>query len=175
MGYRYASAGGVVDWEDREILHQGASAPDVEELEAEADCEDGFIEVVGILDEEFVHILPGSVGGRALRNRFLAVFLRVDVGGASWEEDGLAGVDEIGDGDGGGIDGNFNREAAASLNGCGVLRPGALVVGEVSARRDGNGDAGLHGRLIIRLVAVFHVEHLLWTRLVVFGVLGVGG
>jgi hypothetical protein len=173
MGYRYASAGGVIDGEYRKILHQGATAPDVEKLQTEADREDGFIEVMGVLNKEFIYVLASAVGWRALGDRFLAVFLRVDVGGASWEEDGLAGVDEIGDGGGGGVDWNFDWKAAASLNGCGVLRPGALVVGEVSASRDGNGDAGLHGRLIIRLTAVFHVEHL--GALAVLGVLGVGG
>jgi hypothetical protein len=160
VGYRYASASSVVDGENRKILHQGAASPDVEELQAEADREDGFIEVVGVLDEEFIDILPGAVGWRALGNRLLPVLLWVDVGGTPWEEDGLAGVDEIGDGGGGGVDWNFDWKAATSLNGCGVLRPGALVIGEVSARRDGNSDAGLHGRLIIRLTVVFHVEHL---------------
>jgi hypothetical protein len=160
VGYRYAFAGSVVDGEDGEVLHQSAASPDIQELEAKTDREDGFIEVVGVLYEEFVYILPSSVGRRALRDRFLAIFLWVDVGGASWEEDGLTSVDEIGDGGRRGVDRNFHWEAATALNGCGVLGPGALVVGEVGTCRDGNGDAGLHGRLIIRLVAVFHVEHL---------------
>jgi hypothetical protein len=160
VGYGDTSAGGMVYGEDCEILYQRASAPDVEELQAKADGENWLVEIVGVLDEEFIHIFPGAVRWRTLWDGFLAVFLRVYIGGTAGKEDGLAGVDEICDGCGRRVEGDFDGGASASLYRDGVLGPRTLVIAEVCTRRHGNGDSGLHGRLIIRLVAVFHVEHL---------------
>jgi hypothetical protein len=145
VGYGYASSGGVVYGKDCEILHQGPPAPHIEELEAEADGEDGFIEVVGVLDEEFVDILPGVVGWRALGDCVLCVLLRIDIGGAAGEQDSLAGIDEVGDLRWGGSKGNFHGSSSAALYGDGILRPGSLVIGEVCACGDGDRDAGFHG------------------------------
>ena len=92
VGDSYAAAGRVVDGQDIEVLNQGSSAPDVKGLEAEADGEDGLVEVVGVLDEEFIYVFPGWVGGGALWDGVLAVFVGVDVGWAAGEEHGLAGV-----------------------------------------------------------------------------------
>ena len=78
-------AGGVVDGDGGEVLEEGAAAPDVEGLEAEADGEDGLVEVVGVLEEEFVDVFAGGVGGGALGDGVVAVFLRVDVGGGAGE------------------------------------------------------------------------------------------
>ncbi len=127
------AAGGVIDREWAEVLNEGATAPDVEELDAEADGEDGFVEVVGVLEEEFIDVFARVVGGGALGDGILAVFVGVDVGGAAGEEDGLAGVDEVRNGDGCGEERDLDWLAAATLDtGC-VLRPGALVVGDVGA------------------------------------------
>jgi hypothetical protein len=144
VGDGYAAASRVVDRQDAEVLDQGSSAPDVERLEAEADGEDGLIEVVGVLNEEFVDVFPGVVGGRALGDGVLAVFVGIDVGWAAGEEDRLAGVDEVSDLGGGGFEGDLDGLAAAAGNGFGVHGPGALVVGEVRAGGDGDGYAGVH-------------------------------
>ena len=110
-----AAAGGVVDGEDAEVLYQGSAAPDVEELDAEADREDGLVEVVGVLNEEFIYVFAALVGGRALGNGVLAVFVWVDVRRAAGKEDGLAGVDEICDLRGGRDEGDFDGLAAATV------------------------------------------------------------
>ena len=106
------AAGGVVDGQGAEVLDEGSAAPDVEGLGAEADGEEGFVEVVGVLDEEFVDVLAGGVGGGALGDGVLAVLVRVDVGCAAGEEDALAGVDEVGGLAGGEIEGDFDGLAA---------------------------------------------------------------
>jgi len=144
VGDGYGFARGVVDREDVEVLDESAAAPDVEGLEAEADGKDRFVEIVGVLNEKFVDIFPGGVGGAALGDGVLAVFLGVDVGGAAGEEDGLAGVDEVGDLGGSGFEGDFDGLASATLDGGGVGWPRALVVGGVGAGGDRNGYAGLH-------------------------------
>jgi hypothetical protein len=139
-----AAACGMVDREDGQILNQGSSAPDIERLKAETDGEERFIEVVGVLEEEFVYVFPGIVGRSALWDGFLAVFVRIDIGWASGEEDGLAGVDEIDDLGGGGMERNLDGFAAGALDCGGVLGPGGLIVGEVGAGRQGDSDARLH-------------------------------
>ena len=125
-------------------MDEGSTAPDVERLGAEADGEDRFVEVVGVLDEEFVDVFAGGIGGAALGNWVLAVFLGVDVGGTAREEDGLAGVDKIGCLARGGVEGDFDGFATGAGDGFGVLRPGLAVVFEVGAGRDGDGYAGFH-------------------------------
>jgi hypothetical protein len=72
---------------------------------------------VGVLDEEFIDIFAGAVGWGALGDRVLTVFLRVDVGWAAREQNSLTGVNEVGDGGGGREEGDFDRLAAAALNG----------------------------------------------------------
>jgi hypothetical protein len=144
VGDGNAAARGMVDREDAEVLDQSSTAPDVEELEAEADGQDGLVEVVGVLEEEFVDVFAGVIGRSALRKRILAVFVRVDVGGAAREEDGLTGVDEIGYLGGGGMQRNLDGGAAGPLDCGGILGPGTLVIGEVSAGGYGDGYAGLH-------------------------------
>ena len=114
---------------------------------AEADGEDGLVEVVGVLEEEFVDVFAGGVGGIALGDGVVAVLLRVDVGGAAGEQDGLAGVDEVGGLAGGGVERDFDGDAAGSGDGFGVLGPGLGVVVEVGAGGDRDGYAGLHGEV----------------------------
>jgi len=137
-------AGGVIDGENAEVLHERAAAPDVEHLDAEADGEDGLVEIVRVLKEELVDVFAREIGWCGLGYGVLAVFLGIDIGGGAGEKDGLAGVDEIGDLDGRGGGGGFYGLAAAALDGCGVLGPGTLVVVGVGAGGEGDGDAGLH-------------------------------
>jgi hypothetical protein len=96
VGYGDFAACGVIDGEWGQVLNQRASTPDVEDLDAEADGEDGLVEIVGVLEEELIDVFAGAVGGGALGDRILAVFLRVYVGWAAGKKDGLAGVNEIG-------------------------------------------------------------------------------
>jgi len=144
VGDGYGFACGVVDGHGGEVLDEGSAAPDVEGLQAEADGEDGLVEVMGVLNEELVYIFAGGVGGAALGDGVLAVLLGVDVGGAAGEEDGLAGVDEVGCFGGGGGEGDRDWLAAAALDGGSVLGPGLTVVFEVGAGGDGDGYAGFH-------------------------------
>ena len=120
--------GGVVDLEGVEILNQRATAPYIEDLDAEADGEDRLIEVVRVLEEKLIDVFARVVGGRALGDGVLTILLRVHIGGAAGEEDCLAGVDQVGDLDGCGEEGNFDGFATAAFNARGVLRPGALIV-----------------------------------------------
>ncbi len=144
VGYGYGLSGGMVHGHGGEVLDKGSSAPDIEGLDTEADGEDGLVEVMGVLDEEFVDVFAGGIGGGALGDGFLAVLVGVDVGGAAGEEDGLAGVDEVCGLAGGGVEGDFDGLAAGFGDGFGVLVPGVPVVFGVGAGRDGNGYAGLH-------------------------------
>src|SRR5438270_7772083 len=86
-----------------EILNQGAAAPDIEDLDAEADGEDWLIEAVRVLQKKLVDILARRIGGGALRNGVLTVLVRVHVGGTAGEENGLAGIDQVGDRNRGGV------------------------------------------------------------------------
>ncbi len=90
MGDGYALSGGVVHWQDCQMLHQRPAAPDIERLGAEADAEQRLVEVVGVLEEELVDGLTGAVGGGALGDGVLAVLLGVDVGWAAGEQEALA-------------------------------------------------------------------------------------
>src|SRR5271163_2494081 len=138
MSDRDTAASGMVHRENGQILNQRATTPDVEELDAEADSEDRLIEVVGVLDEKLIDIFAKTIGRGALGYRLLAVFVGVHVGRTTREQDPLAGIDEVGDGRWGGNKGDFDRLAAAALNGRGVLRPRTLVVGKIGAGRDGD-------------------------------------
>ena len=120
---RTFAAGGVVYGKAGEVLDQGAAAPDVQDLDAEADGEDRFVEVVGILEEELIDIFARRIGGGALGDGVLAVFVGVDVGGTAWQQNGLAGVDQVGDPDWAGVEGDLNRLTSAALDTSGVLRP----------------------------------------------------
>ncbi len=144
VGDGYGTASRVIYRHWDEMLDEGSSAPDVEGLGSEADGEDGFVEVVGVLDEEFVDVFPGGVGGGALGDGVLAVFVGVDVGRAAGEEDGLAGVDEVGCLAGRGGEGDCYGFSAGTLDGLGILGPGALVVDGVGAGGDGDGYARFH-------------------------------
>jgi hypothetical protein len=144
MGDSDTATGGVVDWQDIKVLDQSSTTPDVEGLSSEADREDGFVEIVGVLDEELVHIFAGGVGRGALGDRLLTVFVRVDIRWAAREENGLTGVDQVSDLGRSSFEGDLDGVAATALNSRGIHGPGALVIGEVGAGRDGNGDARLH-------------------------------
>lgn len=85
----------MVDGHGCEVLDQGSAAPDVEHLGAEADGEDGLAHVVGVLEEKFVDVFSGGVGGIGLGVGFRSELLRVDVGSAAGKEDTLAGSDEL--------------------------------------------------------------------------------
>jgi hypothetical protein len=135
------ATGGVVDGKDGEVLDQGAAAPDVKDLDAEADGEDRFVEVVGVLEEELIDVFARGVGGGTLGDGVLAVLVGVDVGGAAGEENGLAGIDEVGDRDWGGVEGDLDGLASAAFDSDCVLRPGALVVGGIVAGGLRNCDA----------------------------------
>ena len=131
------------------MLDEGSAAPDVERLDAEADGEQGFMQIVGVLEEELVDGLAAGVGGGGFGFEVLAVLLRVDVGSAAGEQDALAAIDEVGDSRLREIQRDFDGLAAGALDRVGVLGPGALAVGEVSAVGDGDGDAaGLHLRIL---------------------------
>jgi hypothetical protein len=131
----------VVDGKDAEVLNEGAAAPDVEDLDAEADGEDGLVEVVRVLKEELIDVFARVVGGGGLGVGVLAILVGVDIGWTAGEEHGLAGVDELDDLNWRGEERDFNGLTATAFDGGGVLGPGALVVGDVGAGGDGYGDA----------------------------------
>jgi hypothetical protein len=110
------AAGRVIHRERGEVLNQRAATPYVEDLDAEADGKDGLVEVVCVLEEKLINIFAGVVGRSALRNGILAVLLRVDVSRAAGEENGLAGVNQVGDLDWCGEEGNFDRLATTALD-----------------------------------------------------------
>ena len=88
------AASGVIDRERVEILHQRTSSPYVKDLDAKADGEDRFVEIVRVLKEKFVDVFARIVGGSARGDSFLAVLLGVDVCGATREENCLTGINQ---------------------------------------------------------------------------------
>jgi hypothetical protein len=144
VGDGYGASGGVVDGHGGEVLDEGSSAPDVEGLHAEADGEDGLVEVVGVLNEKLVDVFAGVVGGGALGDGVLPVLVGVDVGGAAGKEDGLAGVNEIDNIGWGAGEGDLDGIASGTADGFGIGGPGALIVVGVGAGGKGDGYARLH-------------------------------
>lgn len=156
---------GMIYGENGEVLQEGAAAPDVEDLDAEADGEDGFVEGMGVLEEELVYIFAGwiSRGGRGIG--VVAVLLGVYVGGGAGEENGLAGVDEVGCLAGGEVEGELDWIATGGGDGCGVLGPGAGVIGEVVAGGGGDGDArATHVSSILREQAEGGIHLTKWAQ-----------
>ena len=144
VGHCDGATGGVVHGQGARCWTEGSAAPDVEGLHAEADGEQGFVQVVGVLEEEFVDGLAAGIGGGGLGFGVLAVLLRVDVGSAAGEEDALAAIDEVGYGGLREVERDLHRLPSRPLDRIGVLGPGAFAVGEVGAVGDGDCDAGLH-------------------------------
>jgi hypothetical protein len=137
------AAGGVVHGHWHEVLDQGATAPDVEHLGPEADGEDGFAHIVGVLEEELIYILAGGVGRAAFGIGLLAVFLRVHVGGGAGKEDALAVGYELGCSCRLLIQLYFYGLCSAAFEGLRVLLPGAAVIFQVGGGGNGDGYAGL--------------------------------
>jgi hypothetical protein len=108
------ASSGVVDGKNSKVLNQRAAAPYVEYLDTEADGEDGFVEVVRVLEEEFVDILTKVVGRGTLGDGVLTVLMGVHVGRAAGEEDGLTGIDKPDRLDRRGVERNFDGLAATA-------------------------------------------------------------
>jgi len=123
MSYRDTLSSRMVDRHRGQILNQGSAAPHIQGLRPEADPEERFIEVVGVLDQEFIDVLSGRVGGVALRDRFMAVLVRIYVRGRSRKQDTLAGVNKVGGLARGGVEGDRDRLAPGAGDGLGVLQP----------------------------------------------------
>ena len=92
-----------------------------------------LVEVVRILQKKLIDIFAGMVGGSALGDRVLAVLVRVDVRRTAGKQNGLTGIDEVGDRHRGRVQRDLDGLAAAAFDCSGVVRPGALVVGNVCA------------------------------------------
>ena len=98
MGFQHGAAGAVVDCGSDlrgNVLDQRAPAPDIKGLNALADGENGLVEIKGVLEEELVDGCAVSVGALGLGDGRLAVFLGVDVGGTSGQEDSVAGGEDF--------------------------------------------------------------------------------
>jgi hypothetical protein len=102
---------------------------------------------MSVLNEKLVYVFTGVIGRSALRDGLLAVFMGVDIGGASGKENSLAGVDEVGYLGGSGVQGDFDGVAAGSLDSSRILGPGPIVVGEIDAGGRRDSYSGLHGSL----------------------------
>ncbi len=140
-----SAAGAVIHGQAGEVLDQRSAAPDVEHLCAETNREDWFAHVVGVLEQEFVDVFAGRIGGIALLDRLLAVFLRIDVRAAAGQQNALAVRDEFGGCGRRLIERHFDGLATAALYGRGVSLPGTAVVVEIRAGGNGDGDArGFH-------------------------------
>ncbi len=142
------------------VLEEGAAAPDVEGLGSVADAEDGFVEVEGVLEEKLVDGFAGGVGGSALGEAVLRVFLGLDVGTAAGEEDAVDGGEDFGDALGGFVEGDEDGSGSGGVERVEILREGAGVVGEgvfgvLRAGGLGNGDADGHvGSLVDECIAL---------------------
>src|SRR5262249_9173796 len=128
----------MVDRHGSEVLNKSSASPDVERLDSEADREDRLIEIVGVLDQELVDVLASRVGRIALRDWLVAVLLRVDVRWRSWEQNTLAGVDQVGGLARRGVERYRDRLTPGAGHGLGVLGPRALVVLKVAGGRNGD-------------------------------------
>jgi hypothetical protein len=132
VGFDDAAVGSVIDIRPylvRQVLVEGASTPDVEDLQALADGEDGFVEVEGVLNEEFVDGGAGRVGVLAGGDGRFAVGLRVDVGGRAGEKDALAGGEDLGDALRRFMEWDGDGCGSGGVQGVEVLGEGALIIG----------------------------------------------
>ena len=112
-----------------DVLEEGAAAPDVEGLGALADGEDRLVQVEGVLNEELIDVGAQGVGRGGVRTAGLGVFLRIDVGGGTGEEDAVAGGEDFGDALRGLVERNGDGRGSGGVEGVEVLRKGAEVVG----------------------------------------------
>jgi hypothetical protein len=136
-----AGAGGVVDrrsfgggldvgWTlSWDVLNKCAAAPHVEGLRSLAYGEDGFVEVEGVLEEQFVDGGAQGVGGFAEGIGGFAVFLGIDVGGRAGEQDAMAGGEDFGDALRGFVKRDGDGRSTGGVQGVEVLREGSKVVG----------------------------------------------
>jgi hypothetical protein len=152
MGHGDGAPGGMIDRHGGEILNQGSSAPDIQRLGSETDGQEGLIEVMGILDQEFVNVLTRWIGGIALRNRILAVLLWVYIRRRAGKQNPMAGVDEVYCLARCGIERDLHGISTGAANRLCILGPGASVVLRISAGRDRYSDARLHTSIMIRLL-----------------------
>jgi hypothetical protein len=132
VGFEDGTFGGVVYGGSDlggDVLDEGASAPDVEGLQALTDGEDRLVEVEGVLQEELVNGGAWCVGRRALGDAGLTVFLRVDVGGAAGKKDSLDGGEDFGDALRRLVEGNGDGCSSGRVERVEVLGKSALVVG----------------------------------------------
>jgi hypothetical protein len=123
-----------------DVLNQCAAAPGVKRLQALTDGEDRFVEIKGILEEEFVDGGARGVSGSGLGLAGDAVFFGVDVGGAAGEEDALDRGEDAGDALGRLVERNGDGGSSGGVEGVEILRERALVVGDVEGGglRDGD-------------------------------------
>ncbi len=114
------------------------------DCDAEADAEERLVQVVGVLEEQLVDGLAAGVGGGGLGSGSWPYFCGLTSAPLPgrrmpWQLLIRSATAACGRSSG------TSRLRLRSARRIGVLRPGALAVGEVGAVGDGDGDAGLHG------------------------------
>jgi len=139
---------------DREILIERTVAPDIEALGAVADAEDGFVQVEGVLEEEFVDGGTGGIVGAAFGDRSLTVTLRIDVVPAAGQQNTLDGGEQSGDAVGPLMEGHDDGGGSGGVKGGQIGRERALVVLSVGRRGFGDGNADGHRQTSVRQLEV---------------------
>ena len=111
-----------------QVLHQRAAAPDIERLEAIADSEQGLIQIRSILQQQLVDGFARRVGGGAIRVGFFAVFLRINIGGAAWQQHAFAGGHQLRHLRGRIAQRHFHRFTTGEFDRARILGPRSLAV-----------------------------------------------
>src|SRR5277367_1899595 len=88
MGLVNIPPGLVID-RSLQVLNQGAIAPDIESLNAVTDSKDRLFKIERVLQQKLIHRRAAWVGFLALRNSLLAIRLRIDVVGASRQQNAM--------------------------------------------------------------------------------------
>ena len=135
------AASRVIHGKNGQILHQRPAAPDVQNLDTEANRKERLVEIVGILKKKLIDIFASAVRRCALGHGILPVLVRVDVRGAAGKKNALAGINQVGDLNGRRVERNLDRLAATAFDSNRVLRPRALIVVDVGAGGLRNRDA----------------------------------
>ncbi len=95
MGDGNAPPGTMVHRQNCEVLQQRPAAPDIQGLRSKTDAQQRLVQIVRILQQQLVHRLAGRVSGRTLGNRLLPILLGIHICTASWQQNSLAGVDQV--------------------------------------------------------------------------------
>ena len=136
--------GCVVDRCVLDVLYQCSCPPYVERLQPVANSQNGLTQIVGVLEDQLIEIIPAGICCGGLRMLFCAELLRIHICGTAGKQNSFTICHQPGDLMRSRTRSNYDRFAALAFDRLQILRQGALIVFRIRRGRLGNGDARLH-------------------------------